>query len=419
MILFVLELLSFLLTAETQSRNLFFEKHENNLSKFLSDSAPQRFNFSQMQTFDVAIIGAGIVGAACAFRLSSEGLKVIVIEANEIAGGATAAGMGHIVVMDDSEAQFALTNLSQTLWAEVADRLPKSNEYQNCGTIWVAADDEEMQEVRRKHQFYSARGVDSEILDQNSLRKAEPNFGENLLGGLRVAGDGVVYQLCATKFFLDLSKQNGAVIETGKRVIEISDAGAKLENGEMISAGKVINAAGIGSVELIKSLEIVNKKGHLVITERYPNFVKHQLIEFGYSKSAHSNKADSVAFNVQPRSTEQLLIGSSRQFGAESKDIDYAIVRKMLDRAFSYIPKLCELTATRIWTGFRPATPDNLPYIGKCPGYKNIFVAAGHEGLGITTSLGTAEILTDEILGRKSQIDRKPYSPDRFVARSS
>lgn len=365
--------------------------------------------------FDIAIIGAGIVGAACAFRLSNEGLKVVVIEAGEIAGGATAAGMGHIVVMDDSEAQFALTCFSRTLWAELADELPKSSEYQNCGTIWVAADEEEMLEVKRKHEFYKARGVNSEVLDAKSLEQAEPNLRKDLRGGLRVAGDSVVYQLCATKYFLDSALRNGATIKTRKRVVEITDSGVKLENGESIIAGKVINAAGIGAADLLNNLKIVKKKGHLVITERYPNFVKHQLIELGYLKSAHASDEDSVAFNVQPRSTEQVLIGSSRQFDANVTSVDYKIVQQMMGRAFSYMPNLKNLSATRIWTGFRPTTLDNLPYIGKCPNFENVYIAAGHEGLGITTSLGTAKLLADEILNRDSAIDRKPYSPDRTI----
>ena len=86
----------------------------------------------------------------------------------------------------------------------------------------------------------------------------------------------------------------------------------------------------------------------------------------------------------------------------------------MTSRAFEFMPKLKELSAVRVWTGFRPATPDNLPYIGQHPKFENIYLACGHEGLGITTSLGTAEILTDEIMGRESEIDRKPYSPTRF-----
>ena len=125
--------------------------------------------------FDVVIVGAGIVGAACTASLSSAGLSVVLIDANGVATGTTAAGMGHIVVMDDSEAQFALTNYSQKLWNELAPHLPKNSEYDHCGTIWVATDDEEMVEVRRKKQFYEEHGVPAEILDESSLRNAEPN----------------------------------------------------------------------------------------------------------------------------------------------------------------------------------------------------------------------------------------------------
>ena len=366
--------------------------------------------------YDIAIIGAGIVGTACAMRLSKEGFKVIVIEAkNEIAGGTTAAGMGHIVVMDDSEAQFALTNYSQKLWNEISSQLPKNCEYENCGTIWVAADDEEFQEVRRKKDFYEKRNVQAEILDETSLREAEPNLRKGLIGGLLVPNDSVVYQLCATQFFLEKAKEFDVKILTGKRVFEVAEDGVKLEDGETILAEKIINAAGFWSKDLMKDLNIVKRKGHLVITERYPNFVKHQLVELGYLKSAHSNDADSVAFNVQPRFTEQVLIGSSRQFSVENKAIDYDILRKMIKRAIEYMPNLRKLSAIRIWTGFRPATPDNLPYIGQHPKFENVYLATGHEGLGITTSLGTAEVLTDEIIGRDSEIDRNPYSPKRFA----
>ncbi|MCB1023090.1 MAG: FAD-binding oxidoreductase [Acidobacteria bacterium] len=365
-------------------------------------------------TFDVAIIGAGIVGAACAMRLSDEGFSVAVIEANEPAGGTTAAGMGHIVVMDDSEAQFALTSFSQNLWNNLSEQFPGSIEFQNCGTIWIAADDDEMAEVRRKQKFFNARKIGAEILDEESLREAEPNLRPGLAGGLLVPGDSVVYQLCATRYFLEKAEENGAKIITGEKVFEFSDSGVKLSGGKTINSKIVINASGIGSSKLIERLKIIPKKGHLVITERYPNFLSHQLIELGYLKSAHSEDEDSVAFNIQPRATDQLLIGSSRQFGSNDKTIDHGILSKMLSRAFEYMPALRDITATRVWTGFRPATPDNLPYIGKCASFENVYIAAGHEGLGITTSLGTAELLTDEILGRESKIDRTVYSPERF-----
>ncbi len=366
-----------------------------------------------MTTFDAAIVGGGIVGAACADSLSAAGLSVCVIEASGVGSGTTAAGMGHIVVMDDSEAQFALTRYSQQLWHELVTELPTNAEFEICGTIWIATDSVEMSEVKRKQESYSEHGVESEILDESSLRTAEPNLREGLAGGLLVRSDSVVYQPVAARFLIDRAKRRGADVIVGKRVIEINGTGVKLADGEFIEAKNVVNAAGSAASDLSPGLKIVKRKGHLVITERYPNFARHQLVELGYLKSAHGKSADSVAFNVQPRSTGQVLLGSSRQFGAEDGEIDYAILRRMTSRAFEYMPLLRKLSAVRVWTGFRPATPDNLPYIGKMPAQDGIYVAAGHEGLGITTSLGTARLIADEILGRDSAISREPYSPGR------
>lgn len=365
-------------------------------------------------TFDIAIIGAGIVGAACAYRLSSEGLKVAVIEEVAVGSGTTAAGMGHIVVMDDSEAQFSLTSYSQKLWNDLADELPTNNEFEFCGTIWVASDEEEMLEVGRKKDFYEKRSISAEILDEKALKEAEPNLRDGLAGGLFVTGDSVVYQPNATAFFIEKAKAHNAKLIVGKRAIEITTDGVRLSDSTLIRAKKVVVATGIWSGNLLKGIKIRKKKGHLVITERYDNFVKHQLVELGYLKSAHKSEADSVAFNVQPRITQQLLIGSSRQFDSDNTIIDYDIVRKMMDRTFEFMPGLKQLSAVRVWTGFRPTTPDNLPYIGRHPAFENVFLATGHEGLGITTSLGTAELLTDDILGRESKIDRQPFSPARF-----
>jgi D-hydroxyproline dehydrogenase subunit beta len=366
-------------------------------------------------SYDIAIVGAGIVGAACAASLSASGLRVLVLESNGIATGTTAAGMGHIVLMDDTDAQLALTAYSRKLWNEFARELPPDAEYDPCGTIWVAADEVEMAEVRRKRSVYSEHGFDAEVLDERSMRELEPNLREGLAGGLLVKDDSVVYQLCATKFLLDRSVRYGAKIETGTRVAKISDGGIRLENGEAIAVGMIINAAGTSAAELTPQLKIVKRKGHLAITERYPNFVRHQLVELGYLKSAHGTDADSVAFNVQPRSTGQIILGSSRQFGIDSSEIDFHILGRMTARAFEYVPKLKTLSTVRVWTGFRPATPDNLPYIGKINGYENVYAACGHEGLGITTSLATADLLTSAILGRQPAIPIEPYSPARTI----
>jgi glycine/D-amino acid oxidase-like deaminating enzyme len=364
--------------------------------------------------YDVVIIGGGIVGAACATECADAGLSVALVEAKMIGGGATAAGMGHLVVMDDSEAQFALTRYSLLLWDEIRDELPRQVEHDACGTIWVAADDAEMIEVERKQKFYSERDVPVEVLDAQSVREAEPNLREGLVGGLRVPGDSVIYPPCAAQYFVDRAIAKGSRVFIDS-VTEITQDGVRLRSGSTISAGAIVNAAGSWSPSLTAGLNVKKRKGHLLITDRYPGFLRHQLVELGYLKSAHSLTADSVAFNIQPRKTGQLLIGSSRQFDVDDPAVDNSILGRMLVRAIEYLPGLGKLSSLRAWTGFRAATPDKLPFIGPDVERPRLYLATGHEGLGITTSLATAKLLVDQIMDRASAIPIAPYLPARVT----
>lgn len=362
---------------------------------------------------DILVVGAGIVGAACAHDCAYAGLKVLVLDQGPIGGGTTGAGMGHLVVMDDSPAQFALTHYSRQLWLDQAAALPSDIEMDLCGTLWVAADEEEMGEVRRKEKYYSERGVRVEVLDPAQLQAAEPALRPGLAGALRVPDDAVLYPPCAARFLLDQARRYGAELRTGATVTALlAEGGACLADGTRVMAGTVINAAGPWSPQLSPALPVRKRKGHLVITDRYPGFVRHQLVELGYLKSAHSVTADSVAFNIQPRKNGQLLIGSSRQYAAEHDVIEPVLLQRMLHRALEYLPGLGQLSAVRAWTGHRAATPDKLPIIGPSD-QPRVWYATGHEGLGITTALATGRLVADQLLGRTPAISPEPYLPSR------
>lgn len=364
-------------------------------------------------TADAVIAGAGIVGASCALELARAGLRVTVVEARIPGGGATAAGMGHIVVMDDSEAQFQLTRYSELLWNELVPSLPDDVEHLPCGTLWVAAEEVEMAECRRKQARYADRGLRAELLDERQLAEAEPQLRRGLAGGLVTPEDSVIYPPCATRHFLEQAKGLGATVITHKEVTAIGDGTAVLDDGSTVSAGAIVNAAGVHSPTLTPGIDVRPRKGHLVITDRYPGFVRHQLVELGYIRNAHSVGSDSTAFNVQPRPTGQVLIGSSRQLGTLDPSVEPPILNAMLRRAFEYIPALATLSAIRAWTGFRAATTDSLPLIGPCPGYRRVWLATGHEGLGITTSLATAKVLAAQLAQQPCAIPVEPYLPQR------
>lgn len=364
---------------------------------------------------DAIVIGAGIVGAACGEALVRAGLKVLILDANFVGSGTTAAGMGHLVVMDDSPAQLALTAYSVQLWTALAPELPRSVEHEACGTLWVAEDEEQLDAVRDKQRTYAEGGVAAEIISPAQLAEAEPYLRPGLAGALHVSGDGVIYPPNAALTLVQRAVANGAQLREGIQVDAIGPREV-LAGSEHMFCDYVINAAGAHAAQLTPGLPIVPRKGHLVITDRYPGFCRHQLVELGYLTSAHTMTTESVAFNVQPRATGQILIGSSRELVGWDGSINRAIVRKMLDRALDFMPGLALTSAIRTWTGFRPATPDKLPLIGAWDETPGLWVAAGHEGLGITTSLGTGQLLADLILGHETAIDATPYAPSRVLA---
>ncbi len=358
----------------------------------------------------VIVIGAGVVGSACAEALAEAGCRVSVFDAAFPGAGVTGAAMGHLVVMDDSDAQFALTAYSRRLWTERADALPPALEDDACGTLWIAADDEEMALVAAKAAYYRERGEAVEVLDSHALRQAEPQLRAGLVGALRVSGDRVVYPPAAARHFLERACANGAAVEAGVRVEELAPGRVRCADGWR-EADLVVNAAGPEAPRLTPGLPIVPRKGQLVITDRYPGFLRHQVVELGYLKSAHTLTRESVAMNVQPRRTGQLLVGSSRELVGWDASLNRALLARMLRRAAEFIPGLARLEALRTWAGFRPATPDKLPLVGMWE--QGLWIAAGHEGLGVTTAPGTARLLTHLVLGRAPDIDPTPFDPRR------
>jgi len=364
---------------------------------------------------DAIVVGAGIVGAACALALARDGVRVLVIDADRAALGTTAAGMGHVVVMDDSPEQLALTRYSSSLWRTQDDAVRIASELEWCGTVWVAEDEAQLEALPAKQQLYRAHGIETELLDETSLIEAEPQLRHGLPGGLLVPSDGVIYQPAATIALLALARAMGAEVLERMPVDEIVPCGVRC-GGDILRADVIVNAAGAAAASLTPQLPVIPRKGHLVITERYPGFCRHQVAELGYLASAHVMTSESVACNVQPRSTGKVMVGSSRELVGWDDSVNRRVLGRMIERACAFLPALADLTTVRTWTGFRPATPDKLPLIGRWPDVPGLWIAAGHEGLGITASLGTAAVLADLVAGREPAIDAAPYAPDRSVA---
>ncbi|MDW5499779.1 FAD-dependent oxidoreductase [Pseudomonas lundensis] len=359
---------------------------------------------------EAIVVGAGIIGAACAWQLAQQGSQVLLVD-NQRAG-TTAAGMGHLVCMDDNPAELVLSTYSLQLWRSLVDRMPESCAWRGCGTLWLAERDDEMAIAEGKRQRMAEYGVASEALSAAQIAALEPMLRAGLAGGLRVPGDGIVYAPNVARW---LVADAGAAVRvmTGE-VTALDQQAVVLASGERLTAPVVVVACGLQADRLLEQPLLRAKKGHLAITDRYPQQVRHQLVELGYGASAHANEGTSVAFNVQARPTGQLLIGSSRQFDTPDSVIDMPLMAAMLARATTFLPTLAQMNIIRCWTGQRAASADGLPLLGPHPQHSWLWLALGHEGLGVTTALGSAALIAAQIHNHRPAIDDTPYLPERM-----
>lgn len=367
------------------------------------------------KSHDVLVVGAGIVGSACALALCEAGLDVGLVDAGQPGAGVTAAGMGHLVALDESEAELDLCLLSLRLWRAFFDEHPGVGQSAHCGTLWVAQNEHELAEAHRRGEKLAARGYRADALGAAELARREPALRAGLCGALRVCGDSVVYPPEVAEFMARKVGTLGGTLYLGQRVARIETGAIVMADGQRHSAAHIVVAAGVDAPRLVPGLPVFARKGHLAITDRYPGTLHHQVVSMAYGQPEGGADALAVAANVQPRPTGQWLVGSCRQDGQDDGRVDSAVLARVLACAIALLPGLGQMQVIRAWTGMRPATPDGLPLIGHHPARDGLWLACGHEGLGVTTALGTAQLLASRILGRAAPIDGAPFDPARYA----
>lgn len=360
--------------------------------------------------YDLAIIGAGIVGVCLALDATAAGMRTLLIDANPPGLGASAAAMGHLVVLDSDDHELALCRLGQRRWRDYGD-LPQA-QWNDAGTLWIAADEAEIAPLQARALRLAEYGINSQWLDPQALSEAEPGLRRELPGALRVADDALIYPPGALLDLLQRAQQAGLQLRIGNAVTNLDDDAIHLSDGSRISAGQRIVCCGLRSAQLLPGLPLVPRKGQLTITDRGSYAPRHALVEAGYVATTRSGVG--VACNIQPRPGGQLLIGASRE-ATNDTSINPELLGRMLKRAIGFYPRLAQLPVIRCWSGIRPSSADGHPFIGAWPMLRNTWVAAGHEGLGITTAPATAALLMDLLLGRTAQLDPSAYDPTRAL----
>jgi glycine oxidase len=358
-------------------------------------------------TADVAIVGAGAIGTACAWRLAQRGAEVLLIDPDPARGAwNTAAGMlAPITELHFTESALLRLNLAAMAVypehvAELTELTGLPTGYLECGTIEVAWDGADLRHLRDLHEFGTSLGLTSSLLTGRELRSLEPALAAGLPGGLLAEFDHQVDPRLLHAAQLRAALDLGAQLRTAQ-VTRVGDGDVDLSDGTRVEADTVVVAAGAWSRQLC-DLPVRPVKGQ-TLRLRLPGPPRLRRV---VRAEVNGNPV-----YIVPRSDGRLVVGAS----SEEAGFDIApragAVYELLRDAQAVLPELSEALLEEVSTGLRPGSADNAPLIGRTG--QNTVVATGHYRNGILLAPLTADAITALVLDATEPDAVTPFRPGR------
>lgn len=383
---------------------------------------------------DVLIIGGGIIGCSIAYYTSKYGRDVTIIEKGEFVSGTSSRCDGNILAIDkDPGFDSQMSLVSQKLVTDLSEELEHSFEYRAPGSILVCESDEEMEAAQQWVNRQQEAGLPFRMLDRQDIREESPFFADDLLGGLECATDSTVNPYLLAFSLLSEAQKFGAKAfkQTEVKSMEIETDGSfvvETTNGTF-TAQQVVNAAGVWAPKIGQMLNInipiEPRKGHIIVASRQQHVGCRKVMEFGYliSKFGGKRKVDAltekygVALVFEPTESQNFLIGSSREFVGFHTRINNEVIKCIANRAIRFYPKMADMMVIRSYAGLRPWTEEHLPIISRVEHIPNYFIAAGHEGDGISLAAVTGKVIEELLNEKETIIPIEPLRLSRFTER--
>ncbi|TCJ01989.1 NAD(P)/FAD-dependent oxidoreductase [Cytobacillus praedii] len=387
-----------------------------------------------MNHCDVLIIGGGIIGCSIAYYTSKSGMDVAILEKGEFVSGTSSRCDGNILAIDkDPGFDSQMSLVSQKLVDDLSKELAHTFEYRAPGSILVCETDEEMEAAQKWVDRQKAAGLPFRMLDRQDIRQESKFFADDLLGGLECATDSTVNPYLLAFSLLDAAKKFGAKAykQTEVQAMKKEDKGSfTVETSKgVFTANHVVNAAGIWAPYLGEMLDlsipIQPRKGHIIVASRQQHVGSRKVMEFGYLISKFGGKRHvdpltekyGVALVFEPTESQNFLIGSSREFVGFNTKVNNEVLKCIANRAIRFYPKMADMMVIRSYAGLRPWTEDHLPIVSRVDHIPNYYIAAGHEGDGISLAAVTGKVIEELINGKETCIPVEPLRFNRFTER--
>ncbi|OUC92639.1 NAD(P)/FAD-dependent oxidoreductase [Streptosporangium minutum] len=376
---------------------------------------------------DVVVIGAGVVGAACAYYAARAGLDVVVVDRGPVAGGTTGAGEGNVLVSDKEPGpELDLALLSNGLWRELAEL--DGFEFEAKGGLVVAETGEVLEALTG---LAGKQGVEHTVVPSGGLGDYEPHLAGGFAGGVFYPQDAQVQPMLAAATLIrrgaDRFGRGTLMLRTGVTVAGFLRDGDRIggvttDHGDIL-AGAVVNAAGTwgGEVAAMAGVHVpvLPRRGFILVTEPFDEpLIRHKVYTAAYvTNVASDSEGLETSAVVEGTPSGPVLIGASRERVGFDRTVSVPVLERLARQAVELFPALADRRAIRAYCGFRPYCPDHLPVIGEDPRAPGLHHACGHEGAGIGLAPATGHLIAQTLAGHRPDLDLTPFRPDRFEER--
>lgn len=387
-----------------------------------------------MNSYDVMVIGAGAIGSSVAYHLAKRGYKTALVEKGDIASGTSSHCDAVALICDKDpgiDTQMGYSSIERYL--ELQDELSYDFEFHQRGCLYVCETEPEMEAAKQYVDAQVADGYDMRMMDTKEIFDMEPNLARDLIGGFWSDPDCSMnpYKLCYA--YADAGKRLGMDILTHHEL-----KGITLEDGQVAAlvtdqgtykTERIINCAGvwapfIGQMVGI-DIPIKPRKGIVMISERGVPIVNQKIQEFGYMMSKFEDlnfkrnvsdivERNNVAMVIEPTDASNVLIGGNRDFHGYNIDTEIEVMQAVAERAIRFFPILKDINCIRTYSGLRPWVVDHLPIVSEVDGIPGFYIAAGHEGDGISLSAITGKMVSQLVAGEDTDFDIGKLNFRRF-----
>lgn len=372
----------------------------------------------------VLVIGGGVIGLAVAWRAAQRGLRNVTVVDPCHGGGAAGVAAGMLAPVTElqygEEPLLHLGTASNQRYGTFAAELTEASGgldtgYRRCGTIAVALDSDDREELRELHAFHQRLGLESSWLTGREARRLEPMLAPGVRGGLHVADDHQVDPRRLLAALVAACERAGVLLHRAEAAELLVDGGratgARLSTGESLGADQVVLAAGPHSHRLPGLPEGVLPpvrpvKGQVLrlqVPDAYRPFLSRNVRAVVRGQHLY----------LVPRENGELVVGATTEEQGYDTTVTAGGVYELLRDAHELVPGITELPLRETSAGLRPGSPDNAPLLGptSLPG---LVAATGHYRNGVLLTPVTADLLADYLATGEVPDLAKPFTPTRF-----